>query len=77
MGGEGGMTTAVGAEPVRPLGKIGLEYTFQYHSDDFLHKLVIPGGDSERMLFLAILFHNIFASGRLCVACACRISKSK
>ena len=46
-------------EAVGIVGESGFINAFQYHSDYFLHQLVIPGRNPKRTLFTAVFLRNI------------------
>lgn len=50
-------------ESVGVFREISLEYAFKNHSDNFLYQLVIPAGDAQGPLFLAVFLCNILAPG--------------
>ena len=53
------MAAPLWAESVGIIGEGWFIDAFQYHSDDFLHQLVIPGRDPKRTLFTAVFLRNI------------------
>ena len=62
---QGCLTASVGPESMRFIAENRLINAFQNHLNDFLHKLVVAGLNTQRTLFTAVFLSNICSSCRL------------